>query len=87
MGEPRPVGMSAVSMMSLIPTGSPPSGGRGEARSMRRAWESASSGSRNSQACTRGSSAAMRSRQARTSSSEVTAPLARSATTSAAPSW
>src|SRR5439155_4853241 len=63
MGEPYTVGKSAVSMMSLTPTGSPASGDCG---STRRACSSAYSGSIASQAWTASSRASMRSRQSRT---------------------
>ncbi len=79
MGLPFSVGRSAVSKMSLMPTGTPWSGPVASpalsAASARRAWASASSGSRWAQACTSSSRAAMRSRQARTSASEVISPL------------
>ena len=65
---PFSVGMSAVSMMSFTPTGTPCSGPSGSPLRLRsssaRACASACSSSRNCQACTFGSSARMRSRQA-----------------------
>ena len=77
---PSSVGMSVVSMMSLMPTGTPCSGPQGAplapVRSRARACASACSGSRNCQACTSGSAARMRARQASTSCSELSAPSA-----------
>ena len=73
--QPFSVGMSEVSMMSLMPTGTPCSGPTPlpslRRLSAARACSSARSRSRKVQACTCGSSAAMRSRQAPTSSSEL----------------
>ena len=78
MVEPYWVGMSAVSMMSLMPTGTPCSGPvplpSRRSSSARRAWSSAWPGSRNAQAWISGSSAAMRARQASTSSTLVRWP-------------
>src|SRR6266850_3110086 len=75
---PFSVGMSAVSMMSFKPTGTPLSGPNGSPERLRssaaRACASACSSSRNVQACTFGSSARIRSRQLCTSSSEVSTP-------------
>src|SRR5688500_12145822 len=61
--------MSAVSITSLIPKGTPCKGLRGDTRSSARACASASSWSRNSHACTSRSRAVMRSRQELTSAS------------------
>ena len=61
-------------MMSFTPTGTPCSGPRVVARSSARACASASSGSMLAQACTTLSRAAMRSRQARVTASQVISP-------------
>src|SRR5215216_6866414 len=74
MGEPYPVGMSAVSNWSLRPTGTPWSGPLGSKVSPRLACARASSGSRNSQARTTGSRSSIRSRHALTSSEEEISP-------------
>src|SRR3954452_4854158 len=74
MGVPHSVGRSKVSMMSLTPNGTPASGPRLLLLSKARAPASAASGSRCAQAWTPGSRAAMRSRQARTTASQVVCP-------------
>ena len=78
MGEPFSVGISAVSKMSLTPIGTPCSAPEAspaaKAASASRACARASSGSRCSHACTSPSRAAMRSRQALTSATEVSSP-------------
>src|SRR5919198_590826 len=77
---PFSVGMSAVSMMSFTPTGMPQSAPTGSPLRRRpspaRACASACSSSRNCQACTVGSSWRIRSRQALSSSSALSAPCA-----------
>ena len=76
--EPFSVGMSAVSMMSLIPTGTPCSGPVGcpESRnsSAARAWANACSGSRNAQAWISASTSRTRARHASTNSTELMTP-------------
>ena len=77
--DPFSVGMSAVSMMSLRPTGTPCSApsGRPDRRhsSAARACAIAWSGSRKVHACTSGSTRATRSRQAETSSPDSIVPV------------
>src|SRR5437667_2530074 len=77
-GEPFSVGMSAVSMMSLRPTGIPCSGPRGRPprrhSSAARACSSACSGSRNAHASIRPSTSPMRARHASTSCSDEITP-------------
>ena len=68
--------MSEVSIRSLMPTGTPCRGPCAGLRSRARAWASAASGSRYSQALTLSSRAAIRSRQAVTSASLVMVPAA-----------
>ncbi len=87
MALPCSVGMSAVSMTSLRPTGTPCNGptplpARRSASAVR-ACSSAHSRSRKAQAWTWGSSASMRARQAWTRASEEMSPLARRAAASA----
>ena len=76
--DPFSVGISAVSMMSLMPTGTPCRGPTGcpESRSSSaaRAWARAWSGSRKAQACTCASVSRTRARHAWTSSAEPTTP-------------
>src|SRR6476620_4668356 len=74
MAVPHSVSMSKVSMMSLTPNGTPPSGPLLPFLSKARAAPSAASGSRCDQAWTSGSRATMRSRQARTTASQVIWP-------------
>src|SRR3954454_21627017 len=74
MGGPHSVGMSKVSMMSLTPNGTPPSGPCLPLLSTARADASAASGSRCAQAWTSGSRAAIRARQACTTASQVVCP-------------
>src|SRR5262249_40537710 len=68
--------MSEVSIRSLMPTGTPCRGPCAGLRSRARAWASAASGSRYSQALTSSSRAVIRSRQAVTSASLVMVPAA-----------
>ena len=76
--DPFSVGMSAVSMMSFTPTGTPWSGpsGRPDSRysSAAVACARARSGSRKAQAWTSGSTASMRARHASTSCAELITP-------------
>src|SRR5262249_19612134 len=90
--EPFSVGMSAVSMMSFTPTGTPWSGpiGRPARRrsSAARAWAIAWSGSRNAHAWTSGSTSRARARQASTSWAEPMTPaLIRRAASAAESAW
>src|SRR5215207_7706667 len=74
IGEPYPVGISAVSNWSLTATGTPWSGLLVSEASHLRACTRPSSGSRNLQAWTVGSRRSIRSRHAQTSSSEEISP-------------
>src|SRR5215475_11227280 len=76
--------MSAVSIRSLMPIGTPCKGPCVGLRSHARAWASAFSGSRYSQAPTRSSRTVIRSRQAVTSASLVMVPAAIAAAASTA---
>src|SRR5262249_29648600 len=82
MGEPYSVGMSPVSMMSLIATGMPCSGLRGGSASRARACSSACRGSMYAHACTAPSRASTRARQ---SSASLTAVSFRDPMSAAAP--
>src|SRR5688500_1539824 len=84
MGEPISVGMSQVSMMSLIANGTPASGPRAPLRSRARACAITCSGFRYCHASPLGSRSSMRSSPARTTASHVVCPEATAAAISVA---